>query len=607
MWTPCRNLGHRVTDRVQPLDRHAGLAALVLGRRPGQPRPGPLEPVDLVHAVAGRGFVRGGEVSLEAVVQRLRLVLAHRALLDQAPGVDLTRGRMLGDLAVHQGLGEARLVGLVVAVAAVAPEIDHHVLLEAQPELGREPRHVHDRLGVVAIDVEDRRLNASGDVRGIGRGAGVGRARGEADLIVDDQMDRAAGAVTLELRHLEALVHHSLAGEGGVAVQEKAHDPRPLGVALLSLLGADLAEHHRVDRLEMGRVGGQAEMNPAAVGQLAIGRGAEVILDVARSEHVVGHGRALELGEDRRVGLAHHVGEHVEAAAMGHADHDLVDAELDRFADDRLERRHGALAAVEAEALGARELDVQEALEALGQNQLLEDVALLLGAGAQQIVRAFHARLDPGLLVRILNVHELDADLGAVGLAQDLDDPAQARLLQAEDVVEEELAVQIGLGEAVGTGVELRVLIAAGEAKRVEIGEQVAANPIGADQHHDPQMIDDQPPRALAAEIDDLAAECCGRGQRRRQPVAGPRVCGGAATLEQRPGLRAELVEIGAPARVDRAGIGQITGIQILDEGAIAAVEECGLLKFELLGHGSGSRLYRCSALGLAEASSVSA
>ena len=295
-----RDRGHRPADLAQALDRHGGGAALVLARRLDQAGPGALEPVDLVHLVAGRGLVGGREPLLEVVVQALRLVLAEHALGDQAAGVDLARGRVLGDPAVHQRLGEARLVGLVVAVAAIAPDVDHDVLLELLAELGGEPGDVHDRLGIVAVDVEDRRLDAARDVRGIGRGARVGRAGREADLVVDDQMDRAAGAEAPQLRHLEALVDHALAGEGGIAVQQEPHDARALGVALLGLLGAHLAEHDRVDRLEVRRVGGQAEMDALAVRQLAVGRGAEMILDVARAQHVVGRGSALELGEDRR-------------------------------------------------------------------------------------------------------------------------------------------------------------------------------------------------------------------------------------------------------------------------------------------------------------------
>jgi hypothetical protein len=55
---------------------------------------------------------------------------------------------------------------------------------------------------------------------------------------------------------------------------------------------------------------------------------------------------------------------------MGHPQNDVVDAVLGRRPDDRLDRRDRALAAVEAEALRPRELDVQELLEPLGLGEL---------------------------------------------------------------------------------------------------------------------------------------------------------------------------------------------------------------------------------------------
>ena len=106
-----------------------------------------------------------------------------------------------------------------------------------------------------------------------------------------------------------------------------------------------------------------------------------MILDVARAFDVVGRGRAaLELVEDDVVRLAHDLGEHVEPAAMGHAEHDLLHAELAAALDDLLERRDQRLGAVEAEALGAGVLDVDELLEALGLDELVEDRLLALAA-----------------------------------------------------------------------------------------------------------------------------------------------------------------------------------------------------------------------------------
>ena len=54
-----------------------------------------------------------------------------------------------------------------------------------------------------------------------------------------------------------------------------------------------------------------------------------MVFDVARAVDVLGIGRiALELREDRGKGLADEIGEHVEAAAMRHADHEFADTEV---------------------------------------------------------------------------------------------------------------------------------------------------------------------------------------------------------------------------------------------------------------------------------------
>ena len=81
----------------------------------------------------------------------------------------------------------------------------------------------------------------------------------------------------------------ALAGEGSVAGNQKRHRAGAvLGRrAELVLLGAGLAEHHRIDDFKMRRVGREREMNPVIV-ELAIGGGAEVIFDVAGSVDIVG-------------------------------------------------------------------------------------------------------------------------------------------------------------------------------------------------------------------------------------------------------------------------------------------------------------------------------
>ena len=116
-------------------------------------------------------------------------------------------------------------------------------------------------------------------------------------------------------------------------------------------------------------------------------------------------------------------------------------------------------------------------------------------------------------------------------------------------------------------------------------GDQMAAHAIGADQHDHAQMIADQRLGALARRGAAAAASAAERLDQ-AQPRSG---CGCSArpgALEQAPRFSgSELVEIGPPARVDRGRIGEIAGVQLLDERAVAAVEEGGLLELASLRH----------------------
>jgi hypothetical protein len=138
----------------------------------------------------------------------------------------------------------------------------------------------------------------------------------------------------------------------------------------------------------------------AVLVELAVGGGAEMVLHVARAFDLVGMSRAaLEFVEDRPIRLAHDIGEHVQAAAMRHADDDLADAKLAAALDDLLERRHHRLGAVEPEALRAGVFHVEEALEGLSLDELFQDRPLALRREAD--LRPFDAVLDPGALLGV--------------------------------------------------------------------------------------------------------------------------------------------------------------------------------------------------------------
>ena len=119
---------------------------------------------------------------------------------------------------------------------------------------------------------------------------------------------------------------------------------------------------------------------------------------------------------------------------------------------------------------------------------LAEDAQLLLAVRAG--VRALDPVLDPAALLRVLDVHVLDADRAAVGVAQHAEDLAQLHQRLAAEAAGRELAVEVPQRQAVGHDVEVGVA-AQLELERVGVGHQVAADPVGVDQLDDPGRLAD--------------------------------------------------------------------------------------------------------------------
>ena len=245
-------LGSRRLQAGVALDVGAGVArvgGLLLGlleRRLGLDE----DPLQLLLVVAQRGLgVLDGDV----------------ATTDERLGVELADAALGLDEVVHQRLRHRRVVALVVAATAVADHVDDDVLVELLAELVGQLGDPHAGLRVVAVDVEDRRLDHPGDVGGVRRGARAARRRREADLVVDDDVHGAAGAVAAQLREVERLGDDPLAGERRVAVHEHGQDGEVLaGEVEAVLLGPHDALEHGVDGLEVRRVRGEVDLGRLA-------------------------------------------------------------------------------------------------------------------------------------------------------------------------------------------------------------------------------------------------------------------------------------------------------------------------------------------------------
>jgi len=135
--------------------------------------------------------------------------------------------------------------------------------------------------------------------------------------------------------------------------------------------------------------------------------------------------------------------------------------------------------ALEAEALLTDVLGLQEGLERLSLIELAQDPHLLVVRGL--LVGLLQALLEPAALLRLLDVHVLDADRAAVGVAQHAEDLAQQHRAPAAEAAGDELAVEIPEGQPVARDVEVGVAALA-VLEGVDVGHQVAAHAVGVDQ-----------------------------------------------------------------------------------------------------------------------------
>ena len=162
-----------MADFLQHIQIDAGqiVVLFLVPREVGQTFPGAFQPIGLVGFVIGGGLELGVQMGFEIILDLGGLGLGHGALGNQLVAQNLARRRMLGDGRVHDRLGEHGLVALVMTMAAIAEHVDDHIAFEFLAEMNRQIGNPADRHRIIAVDVENRRLHALGDIGGIGRRA----------------------------------------------------------------------------------------------------------------------------------------------------------------------------------------------------------------------------------------------------------------------------------------------------------------------------------------------------------------------------------------------------------------------------------------------------
>ena len=364
-----RHGSQRFADFTEAVLGNARDATTVIARCDRHTGPHAVQPICFVGFISRRRFERLFQVILETAQLVVQLALREHAFMNQFLRIDFASPRVSTDFFVHQRLRKHRLVTFVMAMPAITNHVDDSVFLEALTIFDGNPCDVHDGFHIVCVNMENRRRNHLGHVRAVRRRARMLRVRGKADLVVDHDMNGTAGLIAAQVRKIECFRHKALAGKCRIPMQQQPHDFFTFTIVFLALLGAHFAQADRVDAFQVRWVGGQRQVHRAAVKHAVRGR-AQVVLHIAGPTDVFRARRAsLEFMEDRLKRLRHHVGEHVQAPTVCHAEHDFFDPQLRAPLKNLLHRRHQAFATIKAEALGAGKFLIEKFLEPFGFNQ----------------------------------------------------------------------------------------------------------------------------------------------------------------------------------------------------------------------------------------------
>src|SRR5690348_5579038 len=299
--------------------------------------------------------------------------------------------------------------------------------------------------------------------------------------------------------------------------------------------------------------------------------------------------------KDGAVRLGHDLRQNTEAAAMRHADDDVAYPERAAALDDLLQRRDHCLAAIQAKAFGPGDFHIAEFCKVFGFYQLVEDGALAFASERDLLVGPLDAFLDPAFLRSVGNVEELDAERLTIGPAQDSDDLAHRAEFEPQHMIEKNPAIEVDLAESVRARIELFFVLGRFETERIEIGVEMAARPVGANEHQRPDRIAGGALDFVRSDVNTAGLGLCfqlAADRRTGLLPTGIQRAGECIRGKRRPvrplprwPLRVALdvaaivfqaLEKRLPRRIERFRVGLIAGVEVFDIGSIAAIEERG-------------------------------
>ena len=107
--------------------------------------------------------------------------------------------------------------------------------MECLTEVVSQLRYAYHCFRIITVDMEYRSLDSASYVCGVNTCAAVSRRRCEANLIVNNQVNRSANPIALQLTHLKCFSNYALPSKRGITVHKQRQDGVLIFTAFLSL------------------------------------------------------------------------------------------------------------------------------------------------------------------------------------------------------------------------------------------------------------------------------------------------------------------------------------------------------------------------------------
>jgi len=164
-------------------------------------------------------------VSLFKILVDERLHLSKFVLVNYSAGKKLLfvlagNWGHLGDLLVHEWLGETWLIELIVTHLSVTDEINDNVMLELLSVLSCGSENKVDVIKAVSIHMKDWSIDSFGQVRAVDTWSCLVWSCGETNLVVHNNMNSSSNSVILQVLHLYWLINNTLTRESSISMNQ---------------------------------------------------------------------------------------------------------------------------------------------------------------------------------------------------------------------------------------------------------------------------------------------------------------------------------------------------------------------------------------------------